>query len=214
MQLELYGSIMRLYLNKPSELIGGLWMKRKTIIFGSMTAVILIAVYSAASANTDSPHLQISRAFDSLKAKLDQSKNDKTNSSVVAEIDGITIDKERFLFYKANIELTYALNGNKQVPDDNELLNNLIQEDRIVQKAIQRGITVSDQELQEAIDDQRELYENYEPLDKDQELIHELMSNRIRITGLSDNEFWASELVKDGYRKAILKSKLTSETGA
>ncbi|MCQ6562074.1 hypothetical protein [Paenibacillus mendelii] len=189
-------------------------MKRKTIIFGSMTAVILIAVYSAASANTDSPHLQISRAFDSLKAKLDQSKNDKTNSSVVAEIDGITIDKERFLFYKANIELTYALNGNKQVPDDNELLNNLIQEDRIVQKAIQRGITVSDQELQEAIDDQRELYENYEPLDKDQELIHELMSNRIRITGLSDNEFWASELVKDGYRKAILKSKLTSETGA
>jgi len=188
-------------------------MNRKAIMFGSITAVILITAYSAAYANTDNPHLQISRAFDSLKAKLDQSKNDKAIPSAAAEIDGITIDQDRFLFYKANIELTYALNGNKPVPNDDELLSNLIQEDRIVQKAIQRGIIVSDQELQEAIDYQRELYDNYDPLDKDQELVHELMSNRIRITGLSDDDFWASDLVKDGYKKAILKSKLMTETG-
>lgn len=135
-------------------------------------------------------------------------KMEKAGNSVVAEINGASIDKEQFTFYKSNLELTYSLQDKGPIPNDKELVNNLLAEKLVVQQAINQGITVSDEEVKKAIDYQRNIYETFEPADKDQALALELMKNRIRISGLTDDEFWNSDFVKEGYKESILGGKL------
>jgi len=175
--------------------------------------IILVASVSLASAKSDDSNLQIKNSFDSLKDKLDQLNSERNDSSWVAKVNGIEIDNKRFIFYKSNIELTYSLNKNNEVvPNDIELVNNLLVDDLAIQEAINQGITVSDEEIQKEIDYQRSMVDSLNPSNIKEEQFLELIKNRIRITGLSDDEFWQSDFIKDLYRKSILGGKFMLES--
>ncbi|GGG15198.1 SurA N-terminal domain-containing protein [Paenibacillus abyssi] len=205
-------------------------MRRKVAIIAVSAIISVIALYlylfqldqtqsepstfsaeldvTMSSALTDDQ--KISAGFDAIKAQLDQLKKDKENTDVVAMVDGAAIDKEKFVFYKLNAELTHALRGKENVPDDKTLLDNMINDELALQQAIQLGITASEEEVNDEIAYQRSVIENEKPASEN-EFVLKLMQNRIRITGVTDDEFWTSDCVRNEYKNAILRGKLMTE---
>lgn len=125
----------------------------------------------------------------------------------VAEGPGFNITKERFLLYKQNHEIQIDLLQTKRM-SDNEIIDELIKKELTILDAKKRGVTVSDDEIDEMIQFQRASLNDGRG--DSYELIKELMLNRIRITGMSDDEFWSSELVWNEYRDSIYVGKLST----
>jgi len=126
----------------------------------------------------------------------------------LVEGPGFVIEKERFEFYKANVIMANELQHQGQVPSDRELLDVLIKNELAIQDAKKKGITVTSEEVEDVIQFQRTTLEspNYEGDNK--ELVQNLMENRIKATGLTKDEFWASQETKKYYEKALYVSNL------
>lgn len=192
-------------------------MKRKVTLITSVILFIMIMTVSIVSANLDTTKSLISKSFDELKIKLEQINNAQsltiTPETTVAEITNsdIAINKEEFVFYKHNVDLTNTLSNNSASLSNEQLIDNLLINELTAQEALKQGVTVSEAELDEAIKYQRDAYNNFTPTNKDQEIVMELMKNRIRITGLTEEEFWNSDFVRESYRKSILGGKLMYE---
>ncbi len=92
-------------------------------------------------------------------------------------------------------------------PDDRELLDRMVKKLLFVQQGIERGVTVSDDEIDEFIAGQRDMFANYNPDNEEERLLKAVFENRIRITGLSDTEFWQSDEARQSYFEAIVYSK-------
>ncbi|RXZ82981.1 hypothetical protein EBB07_08720 [Paenibacillaceae bacterium] len=149
------------------------------LIIGAITAI----------ASGTSQKYNISEEFDVIKKKMNE--NDmKSKEAAIAKGPGFEITNDRFLFYKHHAELMYDLdNKDISIPSDRELLNELITSDLAVVQAKELGITVTHEEVNEYIAEQRLFLKAYDPKDPDQALIANLMENRIRITGLSEESF-------------------------
>lgn len=87
------------------------------------------------------------------------------------------------------------------------LLMNFIKSELTVQNAKNLGLEATAQEITDVIAVEKAAL-NDPNLDPENYLVKELMSNRIRITGLTEDEFWNSEETRYGYEKAILIGKL------
>lgn len=182
--------------------------KNKLTTIAVLGALIIITVIAFAVSN----HSKNTRGDGSTETRSGKSTKGKTNAANVAEVGGMAIDQEQFIFYKANFLLLNAVQRNTPVPSDRELLNNLIKEELVVEQAIQQGITATDEEINEVIQYESNTYETFKPTDKDQEAALEFMTNRIKVSGLQDDGFWKSDIVKDATRKSVLSGKYMSES--
>lgn len=192
-------------------------LKRNIIITLTAIAAVLLLAWSIVSAAGETADKQISNAFDDLKLKLDKLEQDGTggrdHADAVAEIrnEGISIGQEQFLFYKQNLELVHTLSGIGSPPDEKQMIENLLLDELTAREALKLGITVTEEELDQLVEFQKEAYHQAEPADEKGKLALTLMKNRIRITGLTEEQFWNSDTVRKGYEKALLGSKLLSQ---
>jgi hypothetical protein len=129
-----------------------------------------------------------------------------TDSEIpLVEGDGIRIMPEEFELYKANIkEVNNQPNATPMTVSDEQIIDNLIIDKLLVQYAKKFDIVVSPSEIDKEIAFQRDSLEKA-PNDNP---IRELMANRIKRSGLSEDAFWDSELVRTNYENSILVGKM------
>lgn len=182
-------------------------MKKKYLLIPAAGVCVLamtLSIVSASSSNSNSE--LISQSFDEMKVTFD--KIGAVQNQNLASFDTLKVDVEDFVFYKANAQLVAKLK-NTEVPSDQFLIDNMLKDKLTAYEAMQQGITVSDEEVQKEIDFQRDVFENQMDLSSPEvQDVYDMMKNRIRITGLSEEEFWKADFVKQGYKEAILEGKL------
>lgn len=127
----------------------------------------------------------------------------------------IEISESEFEFYKANIKLINQLNeaeGNFSfqtgIPSDQELVDEMLKKRLSVQYARNSGITVDEDEIIEVVNREKSIL-NSSNLDiENQALIQEIMKQRIKLTGLSEEDFWKSDFVHKEYESVLYIDKL------
>lgn len=134
-------------------------------------------------------------------------KQDKSMTPLVQTKDYAITAKE-FKFYKANVELLAELNQTASVSDDKTLLNDMIKLEETIQHAKELGIAASVDEVNTVIQNERNALSDPSVDGLDNQIVKEIMKNRIRITGLTDEDFWNSAEVRTQYEKAIIQGKL------
>lgn len=187
-------------------------MSKKKIIALVIFSVLLIAIVPTITASYNSSVSSkekeiIANTFNSIQNEINQDLKNKN----IAIGKGFDITYERFIFYKKNIEMVNALSKMTNYLTDEELLNNLLTKDFAIQEAKNLGITVTKSEIEESIKFQKELLNNPEIKGDSKELVQEIMKKRIEITGLTEDEFWESDIVKNGYEDALYLDKLYSQ---
>ncbi|MFD0716295.1 SurA N-terminal domain-containing protein [Paenibacillus sp. GCM10027626] len=178
---------------------------------GFLLSLFLVAVVSVSAIYADAPFSkkEIAAGFDKIQANLEHAKNLKTN--VVAEGNGVQISMEDFIFYKGSLELSNSLQTDKSAAaatklSDQQIVENLISTALTAKRATELGLTVSDEEIDMVIAKEREALQMKN--DPDNDMVRELMTNRIRITGLTEDEFYSSDYVRNKYAESILIGKL------
>jgi hypothetical protein len=132
-------------------------------------------------------------------------KTAATSELPLVEGDGIRIMPEEFLLYKSGVDLSNQQPGvSKMNVTDAQIVDNLITEPLTVQYAKKLGLTVSSEEIDKEIAFQRN---SLIQAPKDNP-IKELMVKRIKLNGLTEDEFWGSELVRTKYENTILVGKM------
>lgn len=150
----------------------------------------------------------IQKGFDTIRSKLDLLGLKK--DQILVHGGGIEIPLERFVFYRENVDLISQLGPYAQPKlSDEAILDNMIKDELAVQYAKALGLNVSPQEVDDVVQLQRSLLEQTD--DQNGYVIKELMANRIKITGLTEDQFWNSSEVREMYEKALLRSKLANK---
>lgn len=187
-------------------------MRKLSIIVVSCVGIIAAGVLWIAyttTAKQTSDQAAIERGFDDIGAQVNQRMYMEAGRS---GIDSLSITPEQFLFYKMNIELFHHVtDSSSAIPNDQQLLDNLLKKKLVVQKALELGITVEDQEVEDYIAEQKNIYEQFQAEEQGDRIAYEFMKNRIRITGLSEEQFWNSNVIRETYYEAILGSKLRAK---
>ncbi|MEK5476966.1 SurA N-terminal domain-containing protein [Paenibacillus sp. FSL R5-0407] len=151
-------------------------------------------------------------AFGELK---DQNSSMDKSNYIISEGD-IVISKPEFDFYKVNIKLMNQLNATldnssdkiASLPRDQELIDEMLKKRISVQHAKEIGITVTEGEVKEVINREKNMLNSEEVDAQNQAIIREIMDQRIKLTGLSEEEFWDSDLVFKEYEKTLYIDKL------
>ncbi|WP_019537607.1 hypothetical protein [Paenibacillus ginsengihumi] len=182
------------------------------IMGGACLSLLLIGSAFASNLSTSTVEI-ISSSFDSLKAKLDQEQNNKLASAVpLAQSDDFQISKQDFVFYKSNMEMIKKLQNqqslNSSSISDDALINEMLTKEITVSHAKKLGLKVSPQEIEEVIEVEKSALNDPSITGENNEIVREIMKHRIRITGLSEDEFWKSDKIKNEYEKALLMGKL------
>jgi hypothetical protein len=202
---------------------------RKFLLYALLTLTLLISACSSGSLkNADSlnstasiansPELQsrslsennkqiIRETFDSVKELQDKLQN-YSGSTWALENGDVKISLGEYVFAKKNRELIYVLNQLKKLPSDAALLQDMVTTQLMVNYAKQSGIDVAPEEVRDAIDYQRAALHEADPNEENHQLIRYIMENRIRITGWTEEEFWNSDEVYQGYETSLYNSKL------
>lgn len=188
-------------------------MKRKRIFLlsGVIVLVSLLGLGSIIQAETDVPKKEIGIEFDRIKENMDNIKvtTDKNGLEVpLVQGSDFTISKKRFAFYKNNIEMIKKLNGDGSATEDSTLINDMIKKELAYSYAKSIGLSVSTEEVNNIIDKERMAVDDPNDTDKNNETVKEIMKNRIRISGYSEDEFWKSNDIQKEYEKSILLGKL------
>jgi hypothetical protein len=185
-------------------------MRSKKFV-GIVLGLLLVLAVSASAIYADAPFSkkEIATGFDKIKENLEQAQN--LSASVVAEGDGIQIPTQDVVFYKNALKLVNSLQNNKaaeaqaQLSDD-QIIDILISKELAAQQAYNLGLNVSSEEVDQVIANERKALDMKD--DPANDYVRELMANRIRITGLSEDEFYKSESVRTKYAKEIVIGKL------
>jgi hypothetical protein len=202
---------------------------RKFLLYALLTLTLLISACSSGSLkNADSlnstasiansPELQsrslsennkqiIRETFDSVKELQDHIRIRSGPSWAVAD-ENVKISLSDYIFAKKNKELIFALNQSEGTPSDTALLQDMVTTQLTVNYAKQSGIDVAPEEVRDAIDYQRAALHEADPNEENHQLIRYIMENRIRITGWTEEEFWNSDEVYQGYETSLYNSKL------
>lgn len=180
-------------------------MKKKNVFMLAGALSLIVVVFSSlVYANEDSTVKQfISNFFYHVKHEIDIRED-----GIVAKLNDIEITEERYIFYKRNVEMIQKIEGTNDKIDDIELINEMIGKDLTVQYAENMGITADPDEVDKVVEFQRNLLNDPSVTGPNNELVKEIMKNRIRITGLSEDEFWKSDEIRDQYRESVIISHL------
>lgn len=193
-------------------------MNRKRLIIISFI-VLLVAVSSSLYASATDKELVtneqkqlIENAFGELK---DQNSTMSKSNFIISGGD-IEISKSEFYFYKVNIKLINQLNATldstsytiASLPTDQELIDEMLKKRISVQHSKEIGITVTEGEVKEVINREESMLNSEEVDAQNQAIIREIMDQRIKLTGLSEEEFWDSDLVFKEYENTLYIDKL------
>ncbi|MBU5674693.1 hypothetical protein [Paenibacillus brevis] len=193
-------------------------MNRKRLIIISFI-VLLVAVSSSLYASATDKELVtneqkqlIENAFGELK---DQNSTMSKSNFIILGGD-IEISKSEFYFYKVNIKLINQLNATldstsytiASLPTDQELIDEMLKKRISVQHSKEIGITVTEGEVKEVINREESMLNSEEVDAQNQAIIREIMDQRIKLTGLSEEEFWDSDLVFKEYENTLYIDKL------
>ncbi|MEC0205371.1 hypothetical protein P4H39_22445 [Paenibacillus lautus] len=156
---------------------------------------------------TESNKQIIREAFDSVKVLQDKLQNHPSPTRVVDKED-VKISLSEFVLARKNRDLIYALNQVQEIPSDAVLLQEMVITQLTANYAKQSGTVVSPEEVRDAIDFQKAALNEADPNDENHRLIRYIMENRVRISGKTEEEFWSSDEVYQGYETSLYKSKL------
>ncbi len=202
-----------------------------TIVFAITGTSIFASQSNSVNNNTtdqvtDAQKSLIKSTFDNIEASrsLNQSllvQSDSKNANLVVNGKGVQISDEDYNFYKENVKLIQQLNNqqsagtqlnslvaNTSSTDNADLLNQLLADQLAVKYAKDNGISVTSAEVQQVIDHERSVLYNPDVQGDNKALVQEIMANRIRITGLSEEQFWKSSEIQTQYSKLIYLNKL------
>lgn len=184
-------------------------MKAKKTIY-LMVGLVLVLLVGSSAIYADSAFNKndIASKFNEMKTDL---ANVKNSDAIVAQVDDIKIKNKDLVGYKKNIELVASLQGNptakaqSQVTDE-QIIDVLVTNELLVKQATNFGLTVTADEVDQVIKREREALAQTD--DPSNDFVRELMKNRIQITGLTEDEFYQSQEVRDKYAESILIGKL------
>ncbi|WP_165867304.1 SurA N-terminal domain-containing protein [Paenibacillus pinisoli] len=128
----------------------------------------------------------------------------KESEPVLAKGAGVEVTVKRFMDAKQNLELAHnMLDVEPEYPTDQDLLDGILTSELLYSYAKKKGMSVSDEELSQYINEQRAVLEDTEQAD-----MAALMKERIRLTGMDEESFWQDQATLDGYRYFIIIGKL------
>lgn len=200
------------WLSRCGEEVVRLNNKVLSVLFLGMAALLVLgtAIYAVQndSGVTEKAKQLIQQTFHTIS-------NEPIADELLVEGENVEISLERFIFYKHNVELINELNklnGYEGKPfSDRELIYELIKKDLTVQYAKEQGIEVSEDEVTNYIEEQRKwLYDPNVP-GENKKIVQELMANRIKLTGLTEDEYWKSEDTRLEYEKVLYIHKVIGE---
>lgn len=176
-----------------------------TIAISSLFLVVLLLIAAAIyfSSSSKEENNIIEDTFDAIQKETASLSFNET----VASVQDINVTYERFLFYKYNIEMFHALSNTEFSASDEELLNELLKKDLTIREAKNEGIAVAKEEVEQEIKFQQQVLENPEYTADNKELIQKIMKKRIEITGLTNEQFWESDMVYKQYEDALYLGK-------
>lgn len=183
--------------------------KKIWIILSIVSVTILLS--AAIYADSPVPKEQIKTGFDKVKEQVNQQKLFKDTTGIEIPLvkgEGFQISAKDFSFYKGNLELLYKLDKKPLRLDDSNLIDEMVKKELLVKRAEKLGMTVSKQEVDSVIEKERNAFNDPAISGKNNDTVKEIMKNRIRITGFSDDEFWNSEDIRKQYEKSIIIGKL------
>ncbi|OAB34898.1 hypothetical protein PMSD_14165 [Paenibacillus macquariensis subsp. defensor] len=204
-------------------------LNKLTVIVGSTClSLLLIGSAFASNAFNTSPAKAeiISSSFDDLKAKIEQEKRSKSLAADVPLVRGkdFQISKQDFIFYKSGMEMINKLQNNNSLKSssfsDDSLIDDMVTKELTVSYAKELGLKVTPQEVDTVIQQERSYLNDpsitgeLEGGIDNNETVREIMKHNIRITGLSEDEFWNRDQTKQGYEKALLLGKLYDKLAA
>lgn len=209
--------------------MGGRILFRKLFLVASLTSALLLSACTQSQLKTtddtaskesisnlsslqsitltESNKQIIRETFDSVKELQDKIRNGPAPSWVV-EGEGVRISLSDYVLAKKNRDLVLTLNQVEDMPSDADLLQDTITTQLTQNYAKQSGIVVTLEEVKDAIQFQKKALDESDPTDPNQQLIRYVMENRIRITGLIEEEFWNSDEVYSAYETSLYNSKL------
>jgi|GEM_PF-1417267 len=205
---------------------------RKLSLFGLVAVLLAIsACDNAPAANTDEnahralPELSdeipaiknasytedtrrlVRETFDSIQSIQERIRNEGLSPWMI-KTDEVRISLAEYVFTLKSKELIHALNPLTEKPSDEEVLRHMITEALTVHHAKEIGITVTPEEVRDVIDMQMRAMKDTDPKTSAEQLTLYIMEQRIRITGLSEEDFWNSEELYSAYEAAIYINKL------
>ncbi|BFH65377.1 hypothetical protein [Paenibacillus azoreducens] len=197
-------------------------LNKLTVIAGGVCLSLFLIgfAFSASASNAANPSTDkvdtIRSSFNDLKAKLDPDQNHQNSAVPVPLVQGedFQISKQEFIFYKSNLELINKLQNHQISISDDALIDNMVKKKLTVSYAKNLGLKVTPEEVDAVIERERSSLSDSSIKGRNNETVRELMKQRIRITGLSEDEFWNSDQTKKEYEKALLIGKLFDKLAA
>ncbi|MDR0267083.1 hypothetical protein [Paenibacillus sp.] len=195
-------------------------LNKLTVVIGSTCLSLLLvgSAFAASASNVfDSSATKseiISSSFDDLKVMLDQENNTRSIAVVAPLVHGgdFQISKQDFIFYKSNMEMINKLQNISSLKSvslsDDSLIGEMVKKEVTVSYAKKLGLEVTPQEVDAVIQQERSFLNDPSITGENNDTVREIMKNRIRITGLSEDEFWNSDQTRKEYEKALLIGKL------
>ncbi|CAM3508225.1 MULTISPECIES: SurA N-terminal domain-containing protein [Paenibacillus] len=171
---------------------------------------------------TEDTRRLVRETFDSIQSIQERIRNQGLSSWMI-KTDEVRISLAEYVLTMKSKELIHALNPltekpsnekpsnekpSNEKPSDEEVLRHMITEALTVHHAKEIGITVTPEEVRDVIDLQMRAMKDTDPKTSAEQLTLYIMEQRIRITGLSEEDFWNSEELYSAYEAAIYMNKL------
>lgn len=173
-------------------------MRQKIKYLSIVAIIIAITAITATIGFAASP---IDSLFSDMKAELSKS-GDLLDTDVIVKVDSKEITYNEFREYKENLIMMAKKEGLALNRSNNDILNDMIKRQLTVQFAINKGIVVSNEEVQAYANEQRKI------LQTAPEEAKEVLKNLIEKSGLPENEYWESNTLLSAYREWIIINKL------
>jgi hypothetical protein len=133
--------------------------------------------------------------FSDVGKKIDEI-NKVSDTSIVASVGDKKKTKKDFDTFKA------LYTPADKVPSDTELIDKIIEKEVIYQQALKENITVSDEEVNKALQEQKDaVYKNSQ--------MNEDFKNLIQGKNISEEEYWGD--VADSLKKGLIRGKYINE---
>ncbi len=177
-------------------------MKKIKLIIACIAAILLVTgvlvlslINSKASnrANTEDVLFGLTPELNSFTEKTAEAEgNNDDDNKAVAKIEDTIITKESFDSYKA------LWKAADKVPSDSELLDKIIRNEAVYINALKEGITVSDEDLEKALQEQKNSYSSDEEIKNTIDALSESLN-------ITVDQYW--ERLKPAVKKVMIRGK-------
>jgi|GEM_PF-1303842 len=165
------------------------------------TIMIVIVIVLILGTGSVYAWMSIKNGIEIGEAQAEINKQFETNNEIVASVNGYEITKESFEVYKSIMSQTGDYG-------DEELLDKLIEKKLMYSEAVAEGFTVTDDEIEAAIEDAKSLLVLEENIEQ-----YNFLKQYIEGLGITEEQYW-TEIVKPIYRETFTINKLTERLRA